>query len=417
MLLLDARLRHVPFTLLALASAACEPPAGAPGAPETSDVAQPIIEGSRDADHPAVVWLFDSEGGFSCTGTIIAVNGMTGYVLTAAHCADMKIVAITTDYRACFGDVPGPECQAIFKVDEQVYHPTWTGDLERNDFSMIRFLGASPSTPVIPAAASDDGVIASAETDVVGFGETESGDNSLRNHKTTEVASADAALLRVIGTTCYGDSGGPAIIDGRVVGVTSFGTSDSCYGDGFSGRVQYAYDALIGPYLEQDPIVPACDECLDIALNTRGGPCGDARFACEADAECAAIEACQSACLGNAGCEGQCVAAHPAGAALHDAIYRCVACDVCVPSCGEDPGCDQPPPTATVAASSSSTGVAPESDGAGGGGGAGGAEGGGKAPDPGDEGCAVAAPGAPSSPLVGALTIAALALSVRRRRV
>ncbi len=413
---------------IALALVGCEAPPSAPGAhgndpvddDAVAEAGDPIIEGSADTDHPGVVWLFDSEGGFSCTGTIVAVSGMTGYVLTAAHCANMKVVAITTDYGECFGGAPGPDCTAIFAVDEQIYYPTWTGELDGNDFSMLRFLGASPTTPIIPAAGSEDGVALSTSTDVVGFGQTESGDNTRRNHKVTPIDSVDAELLGTQDTTCYGDSGGPAIVDGRVVGVTSFGISDSCYGAGFSGRVQLVYDDFIAPYIEQEPVVPACDRCLEIALNTHGGPCGDALEACRESAECAAIEDCQIGCVGNAGCETQCALSHPDATTLHDAIFRCVSCEVCVPSCGEDVRCSQPEPTTSASVSASSglpigdASSGPSGDGTGGGGGGDGTG----VEDDDSDGCAVATPGAPPSSILFAAGVAlgAALLTGRRSR-
>ena len=56
-----------------------------------------LMNGSADTEHPGVVWLFSRDGGTSCTGTIVAVEGTTGYVLTAAHCAGMTTVAVTTN--------------------------------------------------------------------------------------------------------------------------------------------------------------------------------------------------------------------------------------------------------------------------------------------------------------------------------
>lgn len=386
---------------------------------EAGEAEQSIMNGAADTEHPAVVWLYSDDVGSACTGTIVAVNGSTGYVLTAAHCADMSVVAITTDFRDCFDEPPGPACQGLFTVDEQVYHPSWTGELEGGDFSMIRFLGASPSTPVIPAASSGDGVARGAEVEIVGFGQTESGDNALRNHKVTEITEVDGGLFSHPQTVCYGDSGGPAIIDGHVVGVSSFVDSTDCYGHGYSGRVQDVYDDFVGPYIEQDPIVPSCEQCLEIAVRTLGGPCGAELDACRADAECSAIDVCKASCVGNPGCELDCVLSHPAGAALSDAIFRCVSCDVCIDACGEDPRCAEPPPTG--ATTSASTGTPVQGSVASGAGGAG--DGGGDASDgdeaADDDGCTVAGPGAGDSPATApgiAVSLLGLLAVTRRRR-
>ncbi len=406
----------------ALAVGGCDAPAPRSTAPATASAEAPIIEGSADTEHPAVVWLFNSDDGFACSGTIIAVDGTTGYVLTAAHCAGMDQVVIATDFYDCFGEPRGPSCQAVFAAQDQVYHPTWTGDIGEGsaDFSMLRFVGAGPTTPVIPAAASDDGVFPTVEVDVVGFGQIETGDNSRRNHKVTRIDEVidEPALFSHPATVCFGDSGGPAILDGRVVGVSSFVDSDSCYGHGYSGRVQTVYEDFIAPYIAQPPIQQSCDACLETALDTLGGPCGAELDACGADSACVAIEACVIACVGNPGCERECANSNPAGALLHDAIFRCASCDVCVSSCGDDPRCHAPSPTTSVGAGPASTGATPiglDGVGSGGGGGGGDGTGDGTGADDDGDGCNVAVPGAPTSRVAIGFIALAVGLGLRRR--
>ena len=62
-------------TTLACAGSGCDAPESrhVPSAARPSAEAQaPIIDGSPDTDHPAVVWLFDADQGAACSGTIIA---------------------------------------------------------------------------------------------------------------------------------------------------------------------------------------------------------------------------------------------------------------------------------------------------------------------------------------------------------
>ena len=49
-----------------------------------STTPQAVVNGELDTTHPAVVALLSSQ--HRCTGTIIAVDGSTLFVLTAAHC-------------------------------------------------------------------------------------------------------------------------------------------------------------------------------------------------------------------------------------------------------------------------------------------------------------------------------------------
>ena len=156
----------------ALVGGGCEDPREElRGSAVKRSVEEPILNGSPDADHAAVVWLYDENSGSSCTGTIIATNGSSGYVLTAAHCTGIDYVAIATNYNDCFGG-GGPACTEVFQVVDQIYHPDYNGDAGYGyDFSMIRFVGASGSTPVIPAAQPDDGLSSASTVDIVGFGQ------------------------------------------------------------------------------------------------------------------------------------------------------------------------------------------------------------------------------------------------------
>ena len=73
--------------LLALVPASCAP--GRPsGASVRAERSEPIFHGTPDTDDAACV-VIEMPGGL-CTGTIIAKNGATGYVLTAAHCFERQ---------------------------------------------------------------------------------------------------------------------------------------------------------------------------------------------------------------------------------------------------------------------------------------------------------------------------------------
>ncbi len=214
----------------------------------TTDAA--IINGSPDTSTKAVVWLYDESAGSSCTGTIIKVDGDTGYVLTAAHCNNMDYVVVANNYFDCF-DQGNPGCEATFDVAQQIYHPSYNSNDpgQGYDFSLIRFTGATGWPHWIPAAQGNDGVGEGVTVDIVGYGQTESGDNSVRRHKTTTVQNIYGnVFFDHVSTVCFGDSGGPAIYNGAVVGVSSFVTDNECMDYGFSGRVRNVYTDWIEPF-------------------------------------------------------------------------------------------------------------------------------------------------------------------------
>ena len=61
-----------------------------------------IIGGTPDTTHKAVVFVFDENQGAACSGTIIHKNGSTAWVLTAAHCEGMDVVAQANDVEDCY---------------------------------------------------------------------------------------------------------------------------------------------------------------------------------------------------------------------------------------------------------------------------------------------------------------------------
>ena len=178
-----------------------------------------IVGGNVEPGFDAVVALIDTAGG-ACTGTIIAKNGSTGYVLTAAHCTGMDYVIQADNYNDCFQGGNQANCQAAYDVVEQIFHPSYNDadPSQGYDFSLIRFSGANASTPVIPAAAPSDGVAVGTNLLAVGYGITSANNNgnSLRRSVGFSVADLNSILIVDDQTdgkgSCSGDSGGPAIL-------------------------------------------------------------------------------------------------------------------------------------------------------------------------------------------------------------
>lgn len=209
-----------------------------PGAIAIADPAPPppIVGGSRV---PAGAWrdVVAVLGEYGrCTGTLIAPD----VVLTAGHCIDARpteVVVSTVDY-----DRPGGE---RIKVKWSRAYPSW---FESYDIGVVMLEHVAIPKPRAIAAAclANERLTAAAPLTIVGFGLTTPAgddDNSALHQATIPVLDAlcasDPSCLPAIapkgeftaggrGTdSCFGDSGGPALLDTEdgpvLVGVVSRG--------------------------------------------------------------------------------------------------------------------------------------------------------------------------------------------------
>ena len=121
-----------------LFAAGCSPEAPRP-AEQVRSVPLGIINGSADTTHTAVVAIFSNQS--VCSGTIVAVDGDSGYVLTAAHCVEDAPVQVvfTADYNNAAPDN---------NVVSYAAHPDYS--FPDYDFAMVKFSGATGATPIIP---------------------------------------------------------------------------------------------------------------------------------------------------------------------------------------------------------------------------------------------------------------------------
>ncbi|NUP13158.1 MAG: trypsin-like serine protease [Polyangiaceae bacterium] len=321
---------------------------------------QPIFGGSPDTGHDAVVYLVSQNG--ACSGTIIAVNGNYGYILSAGHC-DGMVYIIQDDDVNCVNWQTGDasNCDNAWEVSDQIVHPDYDPMNVGNgyDFSLIRFTGANASTPVIPAATSPDGLSVGTVVEHVGFGITEnSNNNTQRRHVSTPIDQLTSIFLGFDQSSgqgpCSGDSGGPALYNGKVVGVTSYGDED-CTLFGASGRVAAVYNGFIAPYIGGE-VVETCETCFDAAIQPNGA-CDAAVEACigNEQSECSQLVACLNDCGANGSdaCIQACADAHQAGIEPYLAIYECTYCQACSSLCQDE--CEQlQGSNSTVATTSSS---------------------------------------------------------------
>jgi hypothetical protein len=413
----------------------------------------PIAYGTADTAHTAVVGVLANAGGGSysaCSGTVVQVKNGQGYVLTAAHCCNMgspTIVVMANDYSVgepyLGGGNPAPP---VFKVVAgSVFYDTQY-DGQDHDFCMLKFSGATASTPVIPVALpGQDGLVLGVMVEHVGFGITDNNQNNSSRRTGTEKLDQNLTGLILqwsqgggshIPGPCEGDSGGPALIPAgapqgsqKVVGTTSYGDSASCSGAtlGVASRVTSETGAtgFITNFLNDAPTgtpggtaVPNCglqsadancNTCLDTSCCSQGA-------ACAADSTCIA-------CLG---------ASPPTSCgsdAAYNALIQCLKAS-CAAPCGISSGSSSSSSsgattgagTTTGAGAGTTTGGA-TTGGAGGAGGAGGSDASGSGAGHHyvtvqESACSAGAPGADPSGTAGiaGLLLGAAIASSRRRR-
>jgi hypothetical protein len=208
----------------------------------TQQEQQKIINGVPDSDHPSVVALVDGGDVVVCSGTVIAVRGGVGHVLTAAHCPSQVVAVLGAERR--------------YRTAGVLAHPAvevGTG----SDLAMVRILGVGDDLPVLtPLRPDEDHLVTGTSVEFVGYGEDAGGMVGRRARASgwlTGITPSTLMHRQSDGGPCHGDSGGPVLarVAGapRIVGVTIKGDR-ACAVDGLSARVSAAYDVFIQPALE-----------------------------------------------------------------------------------------------------------------------------------------------------------------------
>jgi V8-like Glu-specific endopeptidase len=233
-----------------------------PPAPGFTLARRPIIGGSADTTHAAVVAIVvggPGMGGYQqfCTGTVIAPRA----VLSAGHCI-AESGYLPSDIRIYFGDIVTTAGQAI-QVTAAYVHPDYVlgaDGIPLNDVSVLMMAEDAPVTPMqwqrqtLPDLTGQPVLL-------VGYGVTDAAaqnGNGTRRAVEQTVTSQDAMFVYYHGHndgTCQGDSGGPMIVTTSgietVVAVTSYG-DQTCVASGANTRVD-AYVDFITQYAGTGP--------------------------------------------------------------------------------------------------------------------------------------------------------------------
>ncbi|MCA1673597.1 MAG: serine protease [Actinobacteria bacterium] len=228
--------------------------------------ADPLIVGGQSAStaqHPWMVALTTSASESAyCGGALVAPDR----VVTAAHCisgyppSSVRVIAGRTDLRSSEGEE--------LLVQQVWIHPGYRSPTQGNDVAVLALDRAVPYGTV-PLETDPGAYQAGTWATVLGWGYTaEHGPSSpvLRSAQIPLISDTDCtATYREFDSqvmvcasdprggvdACYGDSGGPLVADGRLIGITSWGSG--CARQGTPGvfvRVaSYASDinALLRP--------------------------------------------------------------------------------------------------------------------------------------------------------------------------
>lgn len=250
----------------------------------TGTASDPIIGGTRSTGVTSTVLLASFPPDRSTLATCTAVLVSPTVLVTAAHCVDAAnhpsyvFGVFTGDDAAPFPTLAALEPQ-LAPVAEVHAHPMYSpspGGVVPFFADIAVAILASPST-IAPAPiqrAPIDDSWAGKTAQIVGYGQTQFEQPNQTRFEATTVVVAVRGDTVVIGDNvhhgCLGDSGGPAFVDGVLVGVDSFGPV-GCTGPSSYRRT----DAHAAGFLDAFVPPPAGPDAGPTGGDAGGEPAGD----------------------------------------------------------------------------------------------------------------------------------------------
>jgi MYXO-CTERM domain-containing protein len=193
-----------------------------------------MVTGGTPAADPAVVALVRDDQ-LVCTGTVVAPH----VILTAAHCVSPLPAVVLGDPIA--GATRHGAVLAIIA-------PGFDADTLAHDLALLVIADALPVAP-LPYATSLGGAAVGSMIRVVGYGWTVAGDPSppVRRDGISRIDAIDDGLHSsgAPSQICEGDSGGPALFGGAIIGVASSGDA-ACMQTATHTRVDLHADLIAG---------------------------------------------------------------------------------------------------------------------------------------------------------------------------
>lgn len=241
-------------------------------APDVATHEGAIIGGTRSLGVEATVMLAgfppDRSVLHACTAVVVSPT----ILLTSAHCVDTPnhpnylYGVFTGDDASGYPNLSllEPELESVTSVHP---HPEYDETLPfYADIAVVRMAAPLPITPAVMQRTAIDNTIIGKQARIVGYGQTVYGTfNQTRHEAMTTVTMIENDTV-VVGDSskrsCLGDSGGPAFVDGKVVGIDSYGPV------GCGAAAHYRRVDSFMPFIEQyvpapDPTDPDPDPDVD----------------------------------------------------------------------------------------------------------------------------------------------------------
>ena len=207
--------------------------------------AQPVTNGSAEADDRAVVAMLNANGQIICTASAIGRHT----AITAAHCVAGRDPLTLSVF---FGPVVGGNGITI-PISDARPHPGF--DPGGRDVAMLTLRAPAQAVPA-DLAGDVDASLVGTKFRVVGYGVTgqNNDDAGIKREGTARIASVQAEEVIAVpdpSLPCPGDSGGPLLLDsGAIAGVVSR-VDSMCNDHAVYTRLDVAREVLIAPYLAE----------------------------------------------------------------------------------------------------------------------------------------------------------------------
>lgn len=229
--------------------------------PETATHESTIIGGTRSLGVEATVMLAgyppDRSVLHACTAVVVSPT----ILLTSAHCVDTPnhpnylYGVFTGDDASAYEYLAQlePELEPVTSVHP---HPDYDANLPfYADIAVVRMAAPLPMAPAPMQRTPLDNSFIGKPARIVGYGQTVYGTYNQTRHEAMTTLTMIENDTVVVGDSakrsCLGDSGGPAFVDGKVVGIDSYGPV------GCGAAAHYRRVDSFLPFIEQ--YVPAPD--------------------------------------------------------------------------------------------------------------------------------------------------------------